>query len=52
LKLDELTKWVQMLGGYKHYLGAYKIKHSNIIELHFVPCEVYQPLIDTCQGRN
>jgi hypothetical protein len=52
MKMHELTAWVQMLQGYKHYLGAYKIKHSNIIELHFVPCAVYQPVIDTCQGRN
>jgi len=52
LKLDELTKWIQMLGGYKSYLGAYKLQYGSIIELHFVPCAVYQPVIDTCQGRN
>ena len=52
MKMQDITHMMHVIQGYKWYLGAYKIKHSNIIELHFVPCEVMQPAIDSCCGRN
>ena len=52
MKMTDIVHAVHQIQGYKWYLGAYKLQHGNIIELHFVPCEVIQPVIDACCHRN
>jgi hypothetical protein len=48
----KMTDILHMIQGYKWYLGAYKLHYGSTIELHFVPCEVMQPVIDSCYSRN